>query len=80
MGVDDSVLMEYPEFAEFIRKLGQRPPPENTDAVEYEQGYEAFIAGRNYTDNPYNADTARHLAWENGWFQAFDEHEEHEYR
>ncbi len=78
MGIDDSVLMEYPEFADFIHKLKDRPPPADTNAGEYEQGYEAFGEGRDYTDNPFNGDSARHLAWENGWFQAFDDHSEAE--
>ena len=76
MGIDDSVLMGYPEFAEFIHKLKERPPPADTKASEYEQGYEAFAEGRDYTDNPFSGDSARHLAWENGWFQAFDDHSE----
>jgi ribosome modulation factor len=76
MGIDDSVLMAYPEFADFIHKLHRRPPPADTKASEYEQGYDAFTAGRDHTDNPFSGDSARHLAWENGWFQAFDDHSE----
>jgi len=34
------------------------------------------VEGRHYTDNPFSGDSARHLAWENGWFQAFDDHSE----
>ena len=45
MGIDDSVLMAYPEFADFIHKLHQRPPPADIKASEYEQGYEAFAEG-----------------------------------
>lgn len=74
LGVDESVLIKYPEFADFIDKLSDRASPVEIGAVEYEQGYEAFLAGRNYLNNPYSDDSARYTAWQNGWFQAFDEH------
>lgn len=77
-GIDDSVLMDYPEFADFIEKLQDRPPPADTKASEFEQGYAAFGDGRDYTDNPFAGDSARHQAWQNGWFQAFDDHSEAE--
>lgn len=66
-------MVEYPEFVEFIKKMSEPGIPEYVGAVEYEQGYEAFTEGRNFTDNPYSDETARHAAWQAGWFQAFDE-------
>lgn len=71
-GVDDSVLMAFPEFQHFIRQSGGAPPREAQTTV-YDAGYAAYGRGAGPADNPYPFDTAAHLAWENGWFEARDE-------
>lgn len=71
-GVDGSVLMAFPEFREFIREAAGRPP-EEARATVYDDGYAAYGRGAGPADNPYPFDTAAHLAWENGWFEARDE-------
>lgn len=71
-GVDDSVLMQFPEFRAFIRNSGEGPPPESPRTPEFEEGYAAHNAGKLPADNPYEFDTVKHLAWENGWFEARD--------
>lgn len=72
-GIDDSVLLEYPAFRDYIAELGRGRAPEQPLVPEYEDGHAAFIRGRPHTANPYRRDTARHLAWENGWFGARNE-------
>lgn len=74
-GVDDSVLMEFPEFREFVHATSVNRSSSAADMGEYDQGYEAYLSGRPYTSNPYDFDTRAHLNWENGWFEAADEHE-----
>ncbi len=32
----------------------------------------AFLDDQSIVDNPYEFDTSKHLAWENGWFEARD--------
>jgi hypothetical protein len=77
-GVDSSVLMAFPEFRSHIA----RPNPFGPEAdqpsageprAEFDEGFEAFHAGRGLTDNPYEFDTFAHLEWENGWCEARDE-------
>lgn len=74
-GVDDSVLMEFPEFRAFVHATSGNRSQFPEGAGEYDQGYEAYLAGRAHTANPYDFDTRAHLSWENGWFEAADEHE-----
>ena len=74
MGVDDSVLTQFGEFREFLRRSGPRRTPENPELVIQEDGYYAYLDGESAVDNPYEFDTSKHLAWENGWFEARDEH------
>lgn len=76
MGVDDSVLMAYPEFRAAIEgrdtaqiKGAARLPR----SMHYDEGYTAFHQGAGLSDNPYGFDTANHLGWENGWYEARDE-------
>ena len=73
MGVDDSVLTQFGEFREFLRRSSPYHVPENTEPVTQEEGYYAFLVGQSAVDNPHEFDTSKHLAWENGWFEARDQ-------
>jgi restriction system protein len=77
-GIDESVLMRFPEFRAFIERSARHPPPEDPRSDQYDEGYAAHEAGLSPVDNPYPSDTINHLAWENGWFEARDEEAEHE--
>jgi ribosome modulation factor len=77
MGVDDSVLTQFPEFREFIRRSSPHRVPENPELGAQEEGYWAYLDGQSAVDNPYEFDTGKHLAWENGWFEARDEQIDH---
>jgi ribosome modulation factor len=78
-GVDASVLVRFPEYRSYVR----RPMPFQSDdrehepgkgpAVEYMEGYTAYVEGRRFTENPYQIDSVAHLAWENGWCEARDD-------
>ncbi len=73
MGVDDSVLTQFEEFREFLRQSSPRRVPENPELVTQEEGHGAYFDDQSVVDNPYEFDTSKHLAWENGWFEARDE-------
>jgi hypothetical protein len=73
MGLDDTVLMEFPEFREFVQETPTQPSAAGPHSRDYAEGYLAFRAGKGLADNPHAFETAEHLAWENGWFQARDE-------
>lgn len=73
LGVDDSVLMEFPEFRAFVRESAEAGERAEPRSAEYDQGYRAYHGGVGPSANPYDFDTVKHLAWENGWFQARDE-------
>ena len=75
LGVDDSVLVQFPEFRRFIRRPRAAKDVEVPRLREYSRGYEAYRLGRSLDDNPYRFDNADHLAWENGWFEARDDDE-----
>lgn len=75
-GVDDSVLMEFPEFRAFIHEESGAPAAE-ARATVFDSGYSAYFRGATPADNPYDFDTGEHLAWENGWFEARDEDSDH---
>jgi restriction system protein len=76
-GVDETVLMQFPEFREFIQRSARHPLSEDARCGQYDEGYEAYEEGLSFTDNPYPADTCDHDVWENGWFGARDEEAEH---
>lgn len=76
-GVDESVLMGFPEYREFIAREAAAPPPEDARGDAYDAGFAAFAEGAALADNPYAPDTIDHLAWENGWLEARDEEQEH---
>lgn len=74
-GFDFADLMAYPEFASFIHDLSRARAEGRMDprTSAYDQGHAAFRAGAMLADNPHPSDSADHLAWENGWFEALDE-------
>jgi restriction system protein len=79
-GVDDSVLMQLPEFRPInghsaIASAGPRAPAaaQRAHDTEYQSGFEAFLAGGSLADNPHPPDVRAYLDWENGWSQARDE-------
>ncbi len=71
-GVDDSVLMQFAEFRDFVHSRGAVPHGAPCELVQ-DQGHQAFGRGKLLSDNPFDFDTAAHLAWEQGWFDALDE-------
>jgi restriction system protein len=85
-GIDDSVLMNFPEFRAFIEAGAGRPVKrigsndndnsgggDDPRIVEFDQGYVAFREGISLQANPYEHDRVMHLAWENGWCEARDD-------
>ncbi len=46
MGVDDSVLTQFGEFREFIRRSSPHRVPENPELVTQEEGHGAFLDGQ----------------------------------
>jgi len=81
-GIDDSVLMNFPEFRAFIeaeaggpvKKIGAKDNGgDDPRIVEFDQGYAAFHQGIGLQANPYEQDRVMHLAWENGWCEARDD-------
>ena len=72
-GFDTPDLMVYPEFARYIRSLELRRAAMDPRAGGYDQGFYAYWVGAMPADNPFPADSADHLAWENGWSEALDE-------
>lgn len=71
-GVDQSVLAAYPEFRAFLAEAGRRRDEDDPREAAFDAGVQAFLDGRPHTDNPHPFDTADHLAWECGWFEARD--------
>lgn len=69
-GIDDSVLVEFPEFRDWMRRVTAHAPPEDTRAGEFQHGWAASQEGRDLSDNPFPPDTAQHAAWEDGWLEA----------
>jgi len=73
-GVDQTVLMRFPEFRAFIEaKAAVEDDHDDPRVSVFDAGMNAFLEGRDHTDNPYALDSIDHLAWENGWFEARDE-------
>ncbi|MBX9635496.1 MAG: hypothetical protein K2X44_11000 [Magnetospirillum sp.] len=69
-GIDDSVLMNFPEFRDWLKHRSPHPPPEDARAREFQRGWAACQEGSALGDNPYSTDTAQHGAWEDGWLEA----------
>jgi restriction system protein len=74
-GIDDSVLMNYPEFRVFIetrsgysmKTVGDKDVPgDDPHIAQFDQGYAAFNDGLDINDNPHSRDKPMHIAWENG--------------
>src|SRR5690349_2196367 len=78
-GIDDSVLMNFPEFRAHVEAEARASQGSTTETtgdpriMEYDQGYAAFHDGLGLNANPYETDRVMHLAWENGWCQARDD-------
>ncbi len=72
-GFDTADLMEYPEFAEFVRMRRSTDRPMDPHVAQYDEGFDAYRAGQRPADNPYPSETVDHSAWENGWCEALDE-------
>ena len=79
-GVDDSVLMQLPEFRPLnghaSAEASSRRAPSATQRAptrDYHSGYEAHLAGASLADNPHPPDVRAYLDWENGWSQARDD-------
>jgi restriction system protein len=81
-GIDDSVLMNFPEFRAFIeaeagsamKRIESRDNAgDDPRIIEFDQGYAAFHEGVGLQSNPYERDRVMHLAWENGWCEARDD-------
>jgi hypothetical protein len=70
--------MSFPEFRAFLRRTHEGGSPRAAHEGPEDEGAAAFADGAGPADNPYSFDTAEHLAWESGWFEALDEAEEHE--
>lgn len=66
-GIDDSVLMEFADFRDWLGRT--RPPHSREDSRrrEFLIGFSGFDRGAALTDNPFAAETAQHAAWEDGW-------------
>lgn len=69
-GIDDSVLMDFPEFRAWVERIAHHPPPEDSRTREFLRGWSALAEGRDLGDNPFATDTAQHAAWEDGWLEA----------
>jgi hypothetical protein len=79
IGVDETVLAEFREFREFLKRHDVQETEGDTVSLStsstqaYLDGYGACTAGRPMTENPHPADDAEHMAWAAGWFEALDE-------
>ena len=73
-GIDESVLVEFAEFRDFVTREAQHRPPKDACSERYDEGFAAHEAGASFVDNPHASDSVDHQAWENGWFAARDAH------
>jgi DNA-binding PadR family transcriptional regulator len=77
-GLDRADLTAWPPFAAHVHRLaamGPAPdhgPREGNRPDAYLAGAAARVAGLGVTENPHEADSADHLAWESGWSEAED--------
>ncbi|HET6468053.1 MAG TPA: hypothetical protein VFG43_06715 [Geminicoccaceae bacterium] len=72
-GIDETVLMRFPEFRAYVRAVLPQAPRSDAREDAFDAGRRAHADGEPLTENPYSPDTVDHLAWENGWCQARDE-------
>lgn len=63
-------LMIYPEYAIFVRNAARNQATSDPHASAFDLGADAFRQGLSRSNNPYNPDSADHLAWQNGWSSA----------
>lgn len=66
-GVDDGVLMDYPEFRSWLAATQHTARPEDPRPREFMDGWTARLRGCANEDNPFPAETAQHAAWSDGW-------------
>jgi restriction system protein len=69
-GVDQSVLLAFPEFRAYVAAQRRPEPKEDPHLSAFEAGLRAFNEGQSFGDNPHPTDSADHLAWECGWSEA----------
>lgn len=69
-GVDDSILIVFPEYRAWLSRNAAHPPPEDARRPEFLDGWSAFLEGIALTGNPFPGETAQHAAWEDGWLEA----------
>jgi hypothetical protein len=69
-GVDESVLIAFPEFRAFVTALSPHRSEDDPRLPAYEAGMQAFAEGRSIAENPHAFDSVDHLAWECGWSEA----------
>ena len=72
-GLDQSDLMQYPEFAAHIRATAHHSSGMDPRETSYDLGYKARRDGQPLTANPYEFDSVDRQSWENGWMEAADE-------
>lgn len=76
-GISKKTLAALPGFDRSLREVSGGLSSSAICATHYDEGFCAYRAGQNYTDNPYQSDRAEHLAWHNGWSEAADHEDEH---
>lgn len=69
-GLDQTVLVKYPEFAEHLQKTAHHSAGMDPRMASYDEGYIARQEGVSFQANPYSENTVDHQSWENGWMQA----------
>jgi len=69
-GVDDSVLLQFPEFRAYIQSQRKAGRAEECGSGAFDEGWEAFRSGASHDDNPYRPDRLEHQDWQNGFFEA----------
>ncbi|MGE5547033.1 MAG: hypothetical protein ACM33T_09055 [Solirubrobacterales bacterium] len=75
-GIDDTVLMQYPEFGAWVARRHAHAPPEDARNREFQRGWLAHGEGQPLTGNPFAPDTAQHAAWEDGWLEGGKQRDE----
>lgn len=72
-GLDETVLTQYPEYRAYLRASEFHAAVDGRATFEaYGRGFLDWHDDRVATDNPFDSDSADHLAWENGWSEARD--------
>lgn len=71
-GLDQTILVTFPEFAEYLHATAHHPAGMDPRIGSYDEGYSAQQDGQSFTANPYSENTVDHQSWENGWMQAYE--------